>query len=296
MRRPKPLNIPEDINAELLFSYFPEGSCKVVFGGLHKRNTYQDITEINERYDGTLLLGIGRNSLYNALPEYMFHSFDRFGSISKLEEKKQFEEEYQKQEHEKDDAYKFFAPMDLLLLKQKIMVRNHLDEYVDKNKILIDLICDSLTKEQRNNRFITHTLDFIPLCKTVRGDKTFLTLMLRKIFMEEGLKIDVHRKIVTYVDDNPRYADGLDDVLETSYVGNVFDEETTIYDIHYWSEDDCDESFLQFIEEIKMFQIFIQDYFFSIEETLHFDIWKDDAPLRLSDDMIFNYLNFNTNL
>ena len=292
----QPKNIPEDINVELLLSYFPEGSRKVVFKGPHKRNAYQDITEIDERNDGTLVLGIGRNSLYNSLPEYLFHSLDRFGNISKLEEKKQFDEEYQKQEREKEDAYMFFAPFDLLLLKLRVLVRDYLNEYVDKNKVLIDIICDRLSEEQRTNRFIKHTLNFIPLCKNIRGDKTLLTLMLRKIFMEEGLKIDIHRRNVTYADVNPRYTDGLDDVLESSYVGNVFDEETTIYDISYWSEDDCDENFLQFVEDVRFYQSFIQDYFLSIEETLHFMIYKDEEPLRLSDDMIFNYLNFNTNL
>lgn len=292
----QPKNIPEDINAELLLSYFPESSCKVAFKGPHKRNAYQDITEIDERNDGTLVLGIGRKSLYNSLPEYLFHSLDRFGNISKLEEKKQFEEEYQKQEREKEEAYSFFAPFDLLLLKLRILVRDNLNEYVDKNKVLIDIICDRLSEEQRTNRFIKHTLNFIPLCKNIRGNKTLLTLMLRKIFMEEGLKIDIHRKTLTYADDNPRYTDGLDDVLESSYVGNVFDEETSIYEIYYWSEDDCDENFLQFVEDVRFYQSFIQDYFLSIEETLHFMIYKDEEPLRLSDDMVFNYLNFNTNL
>lgn len=291
-----PKNIPEDINAELLLSYFPEGKSKVTFVGSHKRNAYQDVTEIEEKRDGTLLLGIGRNSLYNSLPEYMFHTFDRFGNITKLEDRKQFEKEYEQQEHERENAYRFFAPIDLLLLKRRVLLRDYLNEYVDNDKVLIDILCDGLTEQQKTNRFIRHTLNFIPLCKTMRGNKTLLTLMLRKIFMEEDLKIDVHRKVVTYTDDNPRYTDGLDDLLESTYVGNVFDEDTTVYDIHYWSEDDCDENFLQFVEDIEMFQSFIQDYFISIEETLHFIIYKDALPLRLSDNIVFNYLNYNTNL
>lgn len=291
-----PKNIPEDINVELLLSYFPEGNCKVEFRGLHKRNTYNDIIDIEERKDGTLLLGIGRNSLYNSLPEFMFHSVDRFDNIPKLEEKERFAEEYHKQEQEKENAYKFFAPIDLLLLKLRVEVRKRLNKSVNSNKVLIDIISDRLTAEQKSNRFINRTLNFLPSSKNIRGDKTLLTLMLRKIFMEEGLKLEKHRENITYVDEDPRYADGLDSTLEESYVGNKFDESTTIYDVHYWPEDECNEDFLKFVEDIEVFRKFVQDYFFALEDTLHFHLIKDEAPLRLSDNIVFNYLNYNTNL
>lgn len=289
-------NIPEDINVELLLSYFPEESYRVVFRGLHKRNSYKDIADVEEKRDGTLLFGIGRNSLYNALPEFMFHPVDRFDNIPKSEEKERFAEEYQKQEQEKEHAYKFFAPIDLFLLKLRVMVRERLNEYVDNNKVLIDTICDGLTEEQKSNRFIRNTLQFIPACKTIRGDKTLLTFLLRKVFIEEDLQIEKHHETVTYKDEKPKYADGLDAVLEESYVGNVFDERTTIYDIFYWSEDDCNEHFLKFVEDVDLYQSFVQDYFISIEETLRFNICKDEVPSRLSDDRVFNYLNYNTNL
>ena len=292
----QPRNIPDDINVELLLSYFPEGSLKIELKGLHKRNTYNDIVDTEEKRDGTLLLGIGRNSLYNSLPEFMFHPVDRFDNIPKSEEKERFAEEYQKQEQEKENAYKFFAPIDLLLLRLRVMVRERLNEYVSNDKVLIDIIGDTLSVRQRSNRFVRHALDFLPSCKTIRGDKTLLTFMLRKIFMDEGLKLEKHSETVKYTDEQPRYADSADAILGKSYVGNVFDENTTIYDIHYWSEEECNENFLVFINDINEFRDFIQDYFLSIEESLRFNICKDDAPLRLSDDMVFNYLNYNTNL
>lgn len=191
-----PKNLPDDINVELLLAYFPEGSIKVAFKGLHKRNSYNDIVDIEERHDGTYLFCIGRNSLYNSLPEFMFHPVDRFNNIPKSQEKEQFAEEYQKQEQEKENAYRFFAPVDLLLLRLRCMVREHLNEYVEQNKVLIDIICDNLSEEQKSNRFIKQALNFIPSCKNIRGDKTLLTFMLRKIFMEEGLKIETHREPV----------------------------------------------------------------------------------------------------
>lgn len=291
-----PRNIPEDINIELLLSYFPEGSCKLFFRGLHKRNSYKDVIDIEEKSDGTLLIGVGRSSLYNSLPEFMFHSVDRFDNLPRLEEKERFAEEYQKQEQEKEDAYRFFAPVDLLLLRLRVLIRERMNEYVDNNKVLIDIIGDHLTEEQKQNRFIKQALVFIPACKNIRGDKTLITFMLRKIFMEEGLRIEKHHDVVTYIDEHPKYPDGLDSIIEDTYVGNIYDDYTTLYDVYYWSDDDCDANFLKFVEDVEQFRCFIQDYFFSIEEMLRFKIYKDDAPLRLSDEIVYNYLNFNTNL
>ena len=289
-------NLPEDINAEVLLSYFPEGTCKVALRGLHKRNSYNDIVEIEERRDGCLFLGIGRNSLYNSLPEFMFHPVDRFDNIPKSEEKERFAEEYQRQEQEKENAYRFFEPLDLLLLKLRVQVREKLNEYVESNKVLIEIIGDKLTEKQKSNRFITQSLSFIPACKNIRGNKTLLTFMLRKIFLEEGLKIEKCRDVVEYKDAEPRYANGVGSLLGDCYVGNTFGEETALYNIHYWSEDECNENFLEFIDDIEAFQQFIQDYFMGVEETLRFNVYKDSEPLRLSDDDVFNFLNFNTNI
>lgn len=291
-----PKNIPDDINVEVLLSYFPEGTCKVALKGLHKRNSYNDIVEIEERRDGCLLFGIGRNSLYNSLPEFMFHPLDRFDNIPKSEEKERFAEEYQKQEQEKENAYRFFEPLDLLLLKLRVQVREKLNEYVESNKVLIEIIGDNLTEKQKSNRFIKQSLTFIPACKNIRGNKTLLTFMLRKIFMEEGLKVEKCRDVVEYTDADPRYADRVGSLLGDCYVGNAFGEETALYNIHYWSEDECNENFLKFVDDIETFQQFIQDYFMGVEETLRFNVCKDSEPLRLSDDRVFNYLNFNTNI
>ena len=117
--------------------------------------------------------------------------------------------------------------------------------------------------------------------------------MLRKIFMEEGLLLEIHRHVQTNEDTEPRYDESLDASLDSLYVGNMYDQLVTKYDLHYWSQDDCDEHFLQFVKEVEEFRSFVQDYFMSIEEILRFDISNDGPTLRLSDDMVYNYLNYN---
>lgn len=289
-------NIPDDINIELLLSYFPEGTLKVVMRGLHKRNTYFDIIDAEERKDGTVVVGVGRNSIYNALPEFMFHPIDRFDNIPKVEEKERFADEYEKQEREKELAYKFFAPIDMLLLRLRVDVRERLRSFSEDNKILNDIIGDKLTKEQLENRFIRQALSFLPSCKHIRGNKTLLTLLLRKVFMEEGLIIKVQKENREFVDVAPRYSESLDFSLDDGYVGNAYEDQVVVYDIDYWSDDNCDAHFLQFLDDVELFRVFIQDYFMAVGELLQFDISKDEVPLRISDEIVYNYLNYNTNI
>lgn len=288
-------NIPADINVELLLSYFSPGSFKVLMKGLHKRNVYHDILNIEEKTDGTMDVEIGRNSIYNALPEYLFHPIDRFRDFPRLEEKERFAEELEKQEREKENAYRFFAPVDVQLLLYRMQIREAMRPFTETNSILYDMLGDRLTAEQRTNRFIKKTIPFLTSCKIIRGNKTLLTWLLRKVFMDEGLAIYVHESECEYSDANPRYMDGLDGALNESYVGNVYDEMTSIFDIHYWP-DEVDDSFLQLVDEIEMYRLFVQDYFMSIEERLHFNLTHDDPASRLSDNEVYNYLDYNTNI
>ena len=291
-----PKNIPSDINVELLLSYFPEGSCKVSITGLHKRNEYNDLIDIVENNDGTLLLNIGRYSLYNTLPETMFHPIDRFDNLPKFEEKERFAEEYEAQEKEKENAHRFFAPIDLMLLRLSTEARERLRVYTESDKIMMDILGDRITEEQRQNRFIRQVIPFLPSCKNIRGNKTLITLLLRKIFTEEGLQIKLKNQSHEFMDSNPRYEDCLSGKLEALYVGNKYDELALTYIIQFWPENECNECFLQFVDEVEMLRMFIQDYFLSLDEMLHFEIVKDEEQLRLSDDTKLNYLNYNTNI
>jgi len=293
---PFPLNLPDDLNVELLFSFYPKGQCKASFKGMHKRNAYSDIMDVEPIGEDNVIVDIGRNSLYDALPEYMFHPIDRFSELPKYEEKERFAEEYEKQEKEKENARKFFAPIDAMLFKLRLDVRERLRPYYETNKALIDIIADEMTPQQRDNRFIKQIIPFLPACKDIRGNKTLLTMMLRKIFIEEGLRINAHQMSLEFNDSSPRYGYTLGSNLCECYVGSTYDATTRVYDIHYWDENECNESFLSFVDEVGQLREFVQDYFMSIDEVLIFNISHDGSPLRLNDDIVFNYLNYNTNI
>lgn len=290
-----PENVPQDINAEVFLGFFPQGTFRVKFCGLHKRNAYNDILEI-EKEQEKFLLHLGRNSLYNSLPEFLFHSIDRFDNIPEKEKKQRFSEEYAKQEKEKEQAYKFFSPIDTLLFQLRLEVRERLNKYVESNTVIQDILLDKLTAEQRENRFIKRTTPYISSCKTIRGNRTLITLLLRKVLAEEGLKINVKSKQTEFTDEESRYGNSEGCEIGDVYVGNTYSESVITYSISYWSDEDCNEDFLPLVNDLEVFRQFVQDYFVSVDSILVFDVSKDTSPLRISDTTLYNYLNYNTNI
>ena len=281
-----PENVPQDINVEVLLGFFPQDTFRVKFCGLHKRNAYNDILEI-EKEQEKFLLYLGRNSLYNSLPEFLFHSIDRFDNIPEREKKQRFSEEYAKQEKEKEQAYKFFSPIDTLLFQLRLEVRERLNKYVESNSVIHDILLDKLTAEQRGNRFIKRTIPYISSCKTIRGNRTLITLLLRKVLAEEGLKINVKSKQTESTDEKPRYGNTEGCKIGDVYVGNTYSESVITYSISYWSDEDCDEDFLPFVNDLEVFRQFVQDYFISVDSILVFDVTKDTSPLRVSDTTLY---------
>lgn len=287
-------NLPVDINAEVLLDHYPRETFDVEFRGHHKRNAYKDVLEVDDRGD-RVLMALARNSIYHSLPEYLFHPIDRF-DLPHLNKKERFAEEYALQEEEKANAVRFFAPLDLMLLQQRLKVRRSVEELASDNKVLIDILADSLTEEQCENRFIRRSLPYLPYCKIIRGDRTLITLMMRRVLHEEGITIDVGDDSRTFVDASPVYSMELESELGEVYLGTGYEQTMLCYDVHYWSDEECNEHFNQFVEELEVYRAFVQNFFLSLEAVLTFDVHDDAPPLRLSDTTIYNYLNFNTNI
>lgn len=290
-------HLPDDINIEDILLYLPKESYRISVDGLHKRNSYKDIISHEETSEGKTEFHVGRNGLYNSLPEYMFHPINRFDNIPERERKERFAEEYAKQELEKENAHKFFSPIDVLLLDLKTKVKEKINQLSSDNIIIQNIIGDTLTEKEKSNRFIQRTIPFLPNCKRIRGNKTLITFMLRKVLFEEGLSLNKANIISKIHDKEPQYNNNIEDFhLDSMYLGNEFSENITTFTINYWSDEECSEHFNIFLEELETYRLFIKDYFFSIEDELCFHINSDYPTLRLADDIIYNYLNYNTNL
>jgi len=292
-----PYSLPPDINAELLLNYFPEGKFRVSLHGLHKRNSYRDIIEVEDMVDKDAIHAtLGRMSLYNSLPEYMFHPIDRFDNLPVNNEIEAFHNEVDKQEQEKDDAYKFFSPIDVLLFHLRASAREQIEKYTRGDVVMRQILSDRLTEKQRTNRFIHQFEPFLPQCKYIRGNRSLLTFLLRKVLLDEGLRVEVKEECQQFTDEHPRYNNRVDAVLGDCYVDNTYYEGVTVYSINYWSDEECNEKFLSFVDEMEELRLFLRDYFLFVEEELVFRITQDYPPLRLNDDKIYNYLNYNTNI
>lgn len=289
--------LPDDMNIEDILMYLPDDSYRISISGSHKRNSYKDIIGYEEASDGKTIFHIGRNSIYDSLPEYMFHPINRFDNIPEYDKKEIFAQEYAKQELEKENARKFFSMIDVMLLDLKVQVKKYMQLYFSENRIMQDIIGDALTEKEKANRFIKRALPFLPNCKRIRGNRTLITFMLRKILEEEGVSLVKENQSYEFEDAYPMYNDRIDDhSLDSMYVGNRFSENVTRFSVKYWPDDECTEKFCQFLIDLEDFRVFIQDYFLHIEEELCFSIITDSPTLRLSDDIVYNYLNYNTNL
>ena len=139
-------------------------------------------------------------------------------------------------------------------------------------------------------------------CKFARAffmcEKNFslLTFLLRKVLLEEGLRVEIKQEMSNFTDKHPRYDNQVDAVLGDSYVDNSYFENVTVYSISYWSDEECSEKFLSFIDDMEELRLFLRDYFLFVEDELVFHITQDYPPLRLNDEKIYNYLNYNTNI
>lgn len=290
-------HIPDDINAELLLSHDCGVRWRVKHTSTHHRNVTGDVAAVDHNEgerQGTLHLG--RASLYNALPEYMFHTVDRFSGLDESRDENAFTDEVARQEQECKHALQFFAPLDALLLRLRLDVRARIERHTTHdNPVLQNIIGDRLTAEQRSNRFIAKLLAFLPACHRIRGNRTLITLMLRKVLQDEGIGIEVSQQTLLHHDDEPRYNDRLDETSSDFFAGNDYYSDTTVYRIHHWSWDLCDEHFLATVEELEQMRQFVQDWFLGLDQQLEFEVWTADAPAaRLSDTECHNYLNYNT--
>lgn len=291
-------NIPLDIKAETLLAYLPKGKRTIELKGSHKRNAYEDIADVSEDESGIANVSIARNGMYDILPENMFHPIDRYDNIPANEYKERFREECEQQYIEEENARKYFSPYDNALLELSTIISGIKNEEA-YNSTLVEILCDSFPERYKNNRFIRKSKQYMPLCRHIRGNKGLLSLMLRHILFDENIILSERLTNTPFRDENPRYNCCLVDsvVSDTElFLGNDYDENITIFDIHYWNDDECKDSFLNFIEEMGIFEEFLNDYFIGIECKMRFDISTESLPVRLSDDKFFTYLDFNTNI
>lgn len=290
-------NLPHDLNLEVLLDYLGSNHYKVEFCGPWRRNVYNDILETEHNDTDLTKVRVSRKSLYNVLPESLFHHIDLFGDLPESKRYAAFLQEFDAQEEEKRSAYVSFAPIDLMLLSLRQHVRKSLEKYVTTDSVIQEILADRVTEKQRENPFIRQTIPFLPRCKDIRGDVTLITLLLRKVFAEEGIRIYKNMDLCDFHDENPRYKTELGEALNESFLGEGFQQQVLSYNLTFWPAEHCDEDFLNYANDVEEFRLFFEDYFLGVGTILNFNLVdRDSMTLRLSDDEVMNYLNYNTTI
>lgn len=307
-------NMPLDIKAESLINYLGCGLSAVHLKGTHKRNAYIDILAISSE-DDQPVVDVAKKGLYDLLPETLFHPIDRFENIAANEYKERFQEEIERQHAEEENARGYFEPYDRVLFGLSCVVDNIKSGHYAGHDVLVDVISDSMSDLWKQNRFIRRMMPYLPMCRNLRGNMQMLSLILRKILSDEGLALQVFNRERKYTDAEPRYkcclnpvelnqinADREESMREESefdgdfYLGNEYSETVVEYEVKYWNDDECNDSFLDFVEEMCQLQDFINDYFIGIESQLKFVISTEALPVRISDEMCHTFMGYNTNL
>lgn len=292
------ISVPLDIKAETLISYLPIGKRTISLKGSHKRNAYEDIADIKVDERGIYNVGISRNSIYDILPECLFHPIDRFDNIPTNEYKERFKEECEQQQSEEDNARRYFQPFDNILMELNSIISESKNNEA-YTQVFENIVCDNLPEIYRNNRFVRKAKEYVPMCRNIRGNKSLLSLMIRHILFDEHIKIFDNHLSNRIKDTMPKYNFRLDDEVSADgdfYLGNEFDEDMTVYKIHYWNDDECGQEFLSFVRDMEVFEDFLNDYFIGIECGLKFEISSISSSVRLSDDASYTFLDYNTNI
>ena len=183
-------NLPDGIRAEALLEFLQMEEVQLKLVGSHNRNVCHDIEGMSQFPGGKVQVSLARKGIYDLLPEFCFHVYDRFASLYNDD----FKEELDRQQKEMDLARAFFEPVDLSLMALRSEVFRQQQEYASTNRVLIDLLTDGLTEQQKQNRFIRNTFPFLPYLRRIRGNRTFITWMLRKVFEDEGLKLRLEKE------------------------------------------------------------------------------------------------------
>ncbi|MCX4284874.1 hypothetical protein [Duncaniella dubosii] len=288
---------PSDIKAETLINYFAENLGEVSICGPHHRTAYEDIGEIRADDTGKIHISVYRPGLYDILPEGLFHPINRFENLPPEEYQERFHEEYERQLQEETQARTFFSSVDSFLLRMSCLVARLKDSYSD-SKMISDIICDRIPEDVLKNRFVRQSLTYLPMCRRLRGDRILIALMLRKVLFDEGVFLSEETVNELHCDERPRYMCSLDASGdgEDIYLGKEYAQSEVRYRVRYWNEEETSGDFLSFIDEMKVFESFINDFFMGIEESLKFDITTESLPVRLSDKFCMNYLDYNTNM
>jgi len=170
----------EVIMADLIDKGLEPENIVVVNQGTFSRNYSRDITRIHpDTARNLLMIHISRDSLYDVLPEGLFHEVSRFNNKDADERKIEFK----KQKQEEINARMFFLPFDHEMFFQSIRLELQ----------LFDIFRDPLSEFKQLFKFersfpehyIRRFLGFLPFSDDIKGDIELTAFCLSELLQKE---------------------------------------------------------------------------------------------------------------
>lgn len=147
----------EIIIADLIERGYPLGKILVRNEGLFKRNFTKDVTDVYlDVMNDVLVFHVSRDSLYDILPQNMFHESKQLGNVESEERKKRFEAI----KKEEENARKFFLPFDNELFYQKVECESAYRSFlVDPGNFFQKLfLFDDIGRPKYTRKLVTYAL------------------------------------------------------------------------------------------------------------------------------------------
>ncbi|HEX8549650.1 MAG TPA: type VI secretion system baseplate subunit TssG [Cytophagaceae bacterium] len=289
----------EVLVAELLNEGLSPDTITILHGGQHKRSYRRDLDEayieVNKNNQNHLVFKLNRDSIYDSLPESLFHhiAMPQQGSTVK-----NMVGSYRKRKEEEKQARAFFAPIEnefffqrafIELMEQEFLEglnKNNFDDYfLNFFNIPSGLPAD----------FVKKFAVLLPYCDKIIGNLS-ITFKSLELILGENVKFEIKDSVIEDIDNACRLSEsilGVDLILGTSFFPDESSLTVTIGPIKKENLND----FLEDSPGSKFIQTFY-DFFLpaSLDIETIFEVRDDALSFTLGSHEENSRLGFTTQL
>ena len=203
-----------DVKAEVIIADLIEkgidiSDIEIILSSAFERNYKKDLSDVYvDMVKRVISLHITRNSLYDNLPEGLFHPVTRYSNLDPDDRKKEFK----KQKQEEGKSRKFFRPYDKEFLAQKAQLE------IETRKLIQDLLAESekwfINETNIPRQYFRRLVKYLPFTNKVKGNLGLTAQCLSEI-LETKISANSY-----YKTQNPTLSAQFDEnIMGSSYLG-----------------------------------------------------------------------------
>jgi len=178
-----------DIKAEVVIADIREhqidfNNIEVKFDGAFERNYKKDINSLRvDMVKQAISLHLTRNSLYDVLPEGLFHPVSRYGGL----DAKELKAEFKKQKQEEEKARRFFQPFDQEFLLQRVQLELSVRNLFENPMSVFESLFPNRTGIPQ--KFYRQLLKYLPFTNYFKGNAELTAQCLAEI-VDENVRVN----------------------------------------------------------------------------------------------------------